>query len=37
MDVSTIRTIAGALAVVLLFISVWRRRRAMEYNSKPNS
>lgn len=27
MDVPTIRIIAGALAVVVLLITIWRRRR----------
>ncbi len=27
MDVTTIRIIAGILAVVVLFVIVWRRRR----------
>ncbi len=27
MDVTTIRIIAGVLAIVILFVIVWRRRR----------
>jgi LPXTG-motif cell wall-anchored protein len=27
MDVTTIRIIAGVLAIVVLFVIVWRRRR----------
>ena len=30
MDVSTLRIIAGALAVVVLLILIWRRRKAVE-------
>jgi cobalamin biosynthesis Mg chelatase CobN len=29
-DVTTIRIIAGVLAVVVLFIIIWRRRRNIE-------
>lgn len=30
MDVAMIRIIAGALAVVVLFVVIWRRRKALE-------
>jgi len=30
MDVSAIRIIAGALAVLMLLIMIWRRRKAVE-------